>query len=111
MRQTIDAIRQWITHQWTVLKPWILRQWQRFVPWFLHQWSLFKAWANRMWHLWTDRDNRWLSLPCTVAALLVLLVSVKSCQGIVYYYTPECKILKLGYPIDEARALATALNH
>ncbi len=111
MRQTIDVIRQWIAHQWTVLKPWMLRQWQRFMPWFLHQWSLFKAWANRMWHLWTDRDNRWLSLPCTVAALLVLLVSVKSCQGIVYYYTPECKILKLGYPIDEARTLATALNH
>ena len=91
MRQTIDAIRQWIAHQWTVLKSWMLRQWQRFVPWFMRQWSLFKAWVNRMWHLWTDRDNRWLSLPCTVAALLVLLVSVKSCQGIVYNFTPNAR--------------------
>ena len=46
---------------------------------------------------WADRDNRWLSMPCTLAALFVLLVMVKSCQGIAYNFTNECKIYKLGY--------------
>ena len=59
---------------------------------------------------WADRDNRWLSVPCTIAALLVLLVMVKSCQGIVYLHSNECKIYKLGYTIEDARALVTVLS-
>ena len=59
---------------------------------------------------WTDRDNRWLAVPCTIAALLVLLVLVKCCQGIVYNFSNECKIYKLGYPIEEARALVAVLS-
>lgn len=59
---------------------------------------------------WTSRDNRWLALPCTAAALFVLLVMVKSCQGIAYNFTNECRIYKLGYPIEEARALAAVLS-
>lgn len=59
---------------------------------------------------WTSRDNRWLALPCTAAALFVLLVMVKSCQGISYNFTNECRIYKLGYPIEEARALAAVLS-
>ena len=59
---------------------------------------------------WTSRDNRWLALPCTAAALFVLLVIVKSCQGIAYNFTNECRIYKLGYPIEEARTLAAVLN-
>ncbi len=59
---------------------------------------------------WTSRDNRWLALPCTAAALFVLLVMVKSCQGIAYNFTNECRIYKLGYPIEEARTLAAVLN-
>lgn len=58
---------------------------------------------------WTSRDNRWLALPCTAATLFVLLVMVKSCQGIAYNFTNECRIYKLGYPIEEARALAAVL--
>ena len=99
MRETIDIIRQWIARQWTVCKPWTLRQWMRL-----------KARSIRLWHLWTDPENRWLSVPCTLAALLVLLVLVKCCQGIAYNFTTECKIYKLGFPIDEARALAVVLN-
>ena len=49
-------------------------------------------------------------MPCTFAALLVLLVFVKSCQGIVYSYSNECRIYKLGYPLNEARALAAVLT-
>lgn len=63
-----------------------------------------------LWDWWKDADNRWLSVPCTMAALLVLLVLFKSCQGIAYNFTRECKIYKLGYPIEEARMLATVLN-
>ena len=63
-----------------------------------------------LWDWWKDADNRWLSAPCTIAALLVLLVLFKSCQGIAYNFTRECKIYKLGYPIEEARMLATVLN-
>ena len=63
-----------------------------------------------IWRAYTDRDNRWLSIPCTIAALLVLLVMVKSCQGIVYNYSNECKIYKLGYPIEDARALVAVLS-
>ena len=88
MRKTIDNIRQWAARQWAVCKPFILRQ----------------------WHLWADRDNRWLSLPCTAAALLVLLVLVKSCQGIAYNFTDECRIYKIGYPIDQARVIAAAVT-
>ena len=59
---------------------------------------------------WADRDNRWLSVPCTLAALFVLLVMVKSCQGIAYNFTNECKIYKLGYTIDEAKTLVATLS-
>lgn len=59
---------------------------------------------------WIDPANRWLSIPCTVAALLVLLVLVKCCQGIAYNYSNECRIYKLGYPIEEARALVSVLT-
>ena len=64
---------------------------------------------KRLLTQWIDRDNRWLSVPCTMAALLVLLVLVKSCQGIAYNYSNECRIYKLGYPLDEARTLAATL--
>jgi len=57
-----------------------------------------------------DPDNRWLSLPCAAAALLVLLVLFKSYEGIAYNYSNECRIYKLGYTIDEARAMASVLN-
>ena len=59
---------------------------------------------------WTDRDNRWLAVPCTIAALLVLAVLVKSCLGIVYYNSNECRINRLGYPLEEAQTLATVLS-
>ena len=49
-------------------------------------------------------------MPVTVAALLVLFVLVKSCQGIAYNFTNECRIYRLGYPIEEARALASVLS-
>ena len=59
---------------------------------------------------WTDRENRWLAVPCTFAALLVLLVLVKSCQGIVYYNSNECRIYRLGYPLEQAKLLAATLS-
>ena len=65
---------------------------------------------KRLIKRWIDHDNRWLTMPCTIAALLVLLVFVKSCQGIVYSHSNECRIYKLGYPIDEAKALAAVLT-
>ena len=72
--------------------------------------NAIKHWLKRLWTACADRDNRWLSRPCTIAALFVLLVLVKSCQGIAYNYTNECRIYRLGYPMEEARALATALS-
>ena len=57
-----------------------------------------------------NRDHLWMTGPVAVAALLVLLVLVKSCQGIVYLNSNECKIYKLGYPIEEARVLAATLS-
>ena len=66
--------------------------------------------VKRWWKWWIDPDNRWLSVPCTIAALLVLLVLVKSVQGIAYNFTRECKIYKLGYPIEEACALVAVLS-
>ena len=66
--------------------------------------------AKRLFEQWTDRDHRWISVPVTVAALLVLFVLVKSCQGIAYNFTNECRIYRLGYPIDQARALAAVLS-
>ena len=63
-----------------------------------------------MWRQLTARDNRWLVTPCTIAALLVMFVFVKSCQGVVYSHSNECRINRIGYPIDEARAIAEVLD-
>lgn len=57
-----------------------------------------------------SRDNRWMTGPVAAAAVLVLLVLVKSCQGLVYLHSNEHKIHKLGYPIEEARILASTLS-
>ena len=65
---------------------------------------------KRLLGLWIDRDNHWLAIPCTAATLLVLLVTVKSCQGIVYSQSNECRIYRLGYPIEEARVLVATLS-
>lgn len=65
--------------------------------------------VRRLTRLYCDSDNKWLTVPVTVAALFVLLVLVKSCQGMVYYHSDECKIYRLGYPIEQARALTAAL--
>ena len=69
-----------------------------------------EKWIVEHWQQWTATDNRWLTVPVTVASLLVLLVLVKSCQGIVYGKSKECKIQRLGYPIEEARTLAAVLS-
>lgn len=66
--------------------------------------------AKQYLQLWSDRDHRWMSVPVAMAALFVLLVTVKSCQGIVYNYSDECRIYKLGYSIDEARSLVAVLS-
>lgn len=71
--------------------------------------DIARQWVMKQWHTWTHPDNRWLSGPCAVAALLVLVVAVKSCQGIAYNLSTEAKLYKLGYPIDEARAMAEVL--
>ena len=60
---------------------------------------------------WCDHDHRWMSVPVAVAAVLVLLVTVKSCQGIVYYNSDECRIHRMGYPIEEARLLVSTLSN
>ena len=100
MRQKLDDIRQWLSRQWSALKPWALRLLK-----------LLGEWIARVWKVYTVRDNRWLAVPCTAAALFVLLVLVKSYQGIAYNYTNECKIYKLGYPIEDARTLVAVLNN
>lgn len=69
-----------------------------------------KLCVARQWRFLHEHDNRWLTVPCFVAALLVLLVLVKSYQGIAYNYSNECKIYKLGYPIEEARILVATLS-
>ena len=66
--------------------------------------------AKRLFLLWIDHDHRWLSVPVVVAALMVMLVMVKSYQGIAYSHSKECKIYRLGYPIDQARTLASILT-
>ena len=60
---------------------------------------------------WCDHDHRWMSVPVAVAAVLVLLVTVKSCQGIVYYNSDECRIHRMGYPIEEAQLLVSTLSN
>ena len=99
MRQRLDVIWHWLLRQWGVFKPWALRHLRRLTEWLAH-----------IWRVYTARDNRWLAVPCTAAALFVLLVLVKSFQGIAYNYTNECKIYKLGYTIDEARTLVATLS-
>ena len=99
MQQKMDAIRQWILQQWGVFKPWAQRHLRRY-----------KEWIADIWRTYTARDNRWLSVPCTAAALMVLFVLFKSGQGIAYNYSNECRIYKLGYPIEQAQILAATLS-
>lgn len=99
MRQRLEVIWHWLLRQWGVFKPWALRHLRRLIEWLAHIWRVYSA-----------SDNRWLSVPCTAAALFVLLVLVKSYQGIAYNYTNECRIYKLGYTIDEARTLVATLG-
>ena len=99
MRQQLDVIRQWCSRQWEVFKPWALRQLK-----------LLKGWLIHIWQVYTNPDNRWLVVPCTAAALLVLFVLVKSCQGIAYNFTDECRIYKRGDSIEEARMLVAELS-
>jgi D-alanyl-D-alanine carboxypeptidase len=77
----------------------------------LRQLKLLKRWLIHIWQVYSNPDNRWLVVPCTAAALMVLFVLVKSCQGIVYNFSDECKIYKLGYPIEEARTLVAVLSN
>ena len=65
---------------------------------------------KRLFGQWFNRDNSWLAVPCTMALLFVLLVLIKSIQGIAYNFSNECRIYKLGYPIEDARALAAVLS-
>ena len=66
--------------------------------------------VKRLCKWWISPDNSWLSVPCAIAALLVVLVLVKSAQGIAYNFSRECRIYKLGYPIEDARALVAVLS-
>jgi len=59
---------------------------------------------------WIDPANRWLSVPCSIVALMVLLVIFKSCRDIAYSKSNECRIYRLGYSIAEARRLAAVLT-
>lgn len=65
---------------------------------------------KRLFKLCCSREHSWLTVPVTTAALLVLFVFVKSCQGIVYSHSNECRIYQLGYPLEVARAIAAALS-
>ena len=69
-----------------------------------------KQWIMERWIQCTSPDNRWLTGPVAAAALMVLLVVVKSCQGIVFYNGAEGRLCRAGYPANEARALASQLN-
>ena len=69
-----------------------------------------KQWVKRQWKRLTAHDNRWMTGPVAAATLLVLLVVVKSCQGIVFFHGVEGRLCRTGYPLQEAHALASALN-
>ncbi len=99
MRQKLDVIWHWLSRQWGVFKPWALRHLKRLTEWLAH-----------IWRVYTARENRWLAVPCTAATIFVLLVLVKSIQGIAYNFTNECRIYKLGYPIEQAQVLAATLS-
>ncbi|MBR5684602.1 MAG: M15 family metallopeptidase [Muribaculaceae bacterium] len=69
-----------------------------------------KQWMTQQWKRLVSPDNRWLTRPVAAAALLVLLVVVKSCQGIVLYHSAEGRLCRAGYPAKEAHTLASQLN-
>ena len=69
-----------------------------------------KQWVKRQWKRLTDPDNKWMTGPVAAATLLVLLVAVKSCQGIVFFHGVEGRLCRTGYTLQEAHALASALN-
>ena len=66
--------------------------------------------AKRLIVQYSDRDHRWMTVPVAIAAMFVVLVMVKSCQGISYYHSDECRIYRLGYPIEDARAIVSVLS-
>lgn len=66
--------------------------------------------AKQLIAQYSDRDHRWMTVPVAIAAMFVVLVMVKSCQGISYYHSDECRIYRLGYPIEDARTLVSVLS-
>lgn len=66
--------------------------------------------ATRLFKEWTARENLWMTGPVLAAAVLVLLVLVKSCQGIAFFGTSEFKLCKMGYPAKEAHTIAAVLT-
>ncbi len=64
----------------------------------------------RQWRQWSDRPQFWETVPFVIMGLLALTLMVKGCQGICYHSTAEYRIHRLGYPIDQARALAAVLS-
>ena len=59
---------------------------------------------------WTARENLWMTGPVLAAAVLVLLVLVKSCQGIAFFSSDEYKLCRMGYPFKEAQTIVAALT-
>lgn len=64
----------------------------------------------QQWRQWSDRPWFWETVPFIIMGLLALILMVKGCQGIRYHSTAEYRIHRLGYPTEQACALASVLS-
>ena len=63
-----------------------------------------------LWRSWVAKPQFWETVPFAIIGLTALLLMVKGCQGIVYHSSTEYRLRRLGYGIDEARAMAQSLT-
>ena len=64
----------------------------------------------QQWRQWSNQPWFWETVPFVIMGLLALILMVKGCQGIRYHSTAEYRIHRLGYPTEQARALASVLS-
>lgn len=96
-QQVISHLKRWAGH---------IKQWASHLK---HCTCHIKRWASLIKRC-ISREHLWMSVPIACAVALVLLVMVKSCQGITYSRSNECKLLLLDYSLPETRVILQTLT-
>ena len=68
-------------------------------------------WLEEQWRHWSAKPWFWETVPFAAIGIVALLLLVKGFHDISYHSTAEYRIHRLGYPLNEARAIAGVLTN